>query len=32
MLIRNKYDLKKLGDFTLSEGHEYPLVCLGYST
>jgi hypothetical protein len=26
MLLRNKYDLKKQGDFTVSEGHKYPLV------
>jgi hypothetical protein len=26
MLLRNKYGLKKPGDFTVSEGHGYPLV------
>jgi hypothetical protein len=26
MLLRNKYDLKKPRDFTVSEGHRYPLV------
>jgi hypothetical protein len=26
MFFRNKYDLKKSGDFTVSEGHGYPLV------
>ncbi len=26
MLLRNKYNLKKPGDFTVSEGHGYPLV------
>jgi hypothetical protein len=26
MLLRNKYDLKKLEDFTVSEGHGYPLI------
>jgi hypothetical protein len=24
--LRNKYSLKKSGDFTVSEGHGYPLV------
>jgi hypothetical protein len=26
MLLRNKYGLKKPGDFTMSEGHGYSLV------
>jgi hypothetical protein len=26
MLLQNKYGLKKPGDFTVSEGHGYPLV------
>ncbi len=32
MLLWNKYGLKKPGDFTVSEGHKYPLVHLYYST
>lgn len=27
MFLRNKYGLRKLGDFTMSEGLGYPLVC-----
>jgi len=26
MFLSNKYSLKKLGDFTVSKGHEYPLM------
>ncbi len=30
MFFQNKYDLKKLGDFTVSKGHRYPLVIYIY--
>jgi hypothetical protein len=30
-LLRNKYDLKKLRDFTMFEGHGYPLININHT-